>query len=735
MKTRSSAARSGLTSKREKSQLKFSSSAVYPFSGIVGQDEMKLALILNVIDPSIGGVLMMGHRGTGKTTVVRALAKLLPDIRAVPNCPYRCDPWDRKDLCAQCGQEIASGQKLQRQRAPVTVVDLPLGATEDRVCGTIDIERALNEGVKAFEPGLLARANRGFLYIDEVNLLDDHLVDLLLDVAATGVNTVERESISVQHPARFVLIGSGNPEEGELRPQLLDRFGVFVEVRTENDLQTRVKIVERREAFDRDPEAFCAVLSTQEEQLRRKISKARKNFRNVKVPRELLQRTAQLSAELSVDGHRGELTITRAARALAAFEARRSITADDVRRVAIMSLRHRLRRDALEETAASARVEQALEKVFPKAQRKRRRSRGDGDGGESDRSQNAGGRGAHHSAAAARHLAESPLGKLGGGRATALLPPAWHGKTPEFRLDQVPRMTRGQSKSARRHNGRKCVSHNDHSGRYSRAVTFKRAGSRVAVDATLRAEAGMGVGRQVSEWVSGAGCQVPVNHLVDTQHLTPGTRYPRLGTHYLEPDTRHPIPVGALRFKQFSRRSGKLFIFAIDASGSMALNRINRARSVLLGLLQRSYINRDRVAIIAFRDKTAEVLLSPSRSMLRAQRVLDSLRIGGGTPLSAGLACALELARRDSASGAGEIVLLLFTDGRANVPLKSIAIRDRLERWQIIQDELGSFGTQLRKAGVTTAIVETQNGFVSAGEARSLAKHLGVRYVEIKSFG
>ena len=251
----------------------------------------------------------MGHRGTGKSTAVRALADLLPEIRVVARCLYGCDPTNDRDLCDDCANLAASGAALSTTTKPVPVVDLPLGATEDRVCGTIDIERALNEGKKQFEPGLLARANRGFLYIDEVNLLDDHLVDILLDVSASGWNKVERESVSMEHPANFVLIGSGNPEEGELRPQLLDRFGLHAEVKTENYLGNRVAIVELREAFDRDSERFRSEFAKDQKELRKRISDARENFTRVKVGRPLLTRIAQFCAELKVDGHRGELTI------------------------------------------------------------------------------------------------------------------------------------------------------------------------------------------------------------------------------------------------------------------------------------------------------------------------------------------------------------------------------------------------------------------------------------------
>src|SRR5678816_4074916 len=261
----------------------------YPFTAIVGQEEMKLALLLNVVDRLIGGVLIMGHRGTGKSTAVRALADLLPEIEVVAGCPYNCDPED--DLCDQC-----RGSEITAKKIAVPVVELPLGATEDRVCGTIDIERALTQGKKAFDPGLLARANRGFLYIDEVNLLEDHLVDLLLDVAVTGWNKVERENISVEHPAKFVLIGSGNPEEGELRPQLLDRFGLHTEVRTENYLDNRISIIERRDAYDRNPREFCESYAAKDDKIREDILQARLNLRRVTVDKSVLTKIAQLCA-------------------------------------------------------------------------------------------------------------------------------------------------------------------------------------------------------------------------------------------------------------------------------------------------------------------------------------------------------------------------------------------------------------------------------------------------------
>jgi magnesium chelatase subunit I len=313
----------------------------------------------------IGGVMIMGHRGTGKSTAVRALADLLPPITRVKGCLYGCDPENRAELCADCSARLAAQSRLPRERSAVGVVDLPLGATEDRVCGTLDIERALTQGIKAFEPGLLARSHRGFLYIDEVNLLEDHLVDVLLDVAASGRNVVEREGISVAHPARFVLVGSGNPEEGELRPQLLDRFGFHAEIVTIADLDQRVEIVARREAFERNSSAFCAEIEPKQAQLRRRIARGRRLLDKVRMDHALLRRVAELCLLLRIDGHRGELTIARAARAVAAFEGKASVTANEVRRVAVLSLRHRLRKDPLESTDSGLRIEQALAKVFP----------------------------------------------------------------------------------------------------------------------------------------------------------------------------------------------------------------------------------------------------------------------------------------------------------------------------------------------------------------------------------
>jgi magnesium chelatase subunit I len=336
----------------------------FPFSAIVGQDEMKLAILIAAIDPRIGGVLVLGDRGTGKSTAVRALAALLPPMKAVLGCRYGCDPAEGQPCCEECAALKASGKAARTHLVPVPVVDLPLGATEDRVVGALDLERALSQGVKAFEPGLLARANRGFLYIDEVNLLEDHLVDLLIDVAASGENVVEREGLSVRHPARFVLIGSGNPEEGELRPQLLDRFGLSVEVRTPDDLASRVEVVKRRDAFERDPAGFGEQWKKEGDKTRRRVVAARARLDDVAVPDAARERAAQLCMALGTDGLRGDMTLIRAARALAALQGDASVGDAHFRQIAGPALRHRLRRNPLDDAGSSVRVERAVAELM-----------------------------------------------------------------------------------------------------------------------------------------------------------------------------------------------------------------------------------------------------------------------------------------------------------------------------------------------------------------------------------
>jgi len=337
---------------------------IFPFTAIVGQEEMKLALELNVIDPKIGGVMIMGDRGTGKSTTIRAIADLLPKIEIVKDDPFNSHPTDLELMSADVMNEYQNDTALDTEQIKIPMVDLPLGATEDRVCGTIDIEKALTEGVKAFEPGLLAKANRGILYVDEVNLLDDHLVDILLDSAASGWNTVEREGISIRHPARFVLVGSGNPEEGELRPQLLDRFGMHAEIRTVKDPILRVKIVEERTSFDLNPQDWLDKYETEQNALTEKIIAAQNLLSQVNLEYDLRVKISEVCSILDVDGLRGDIVTNRASKAYAALYGRDNVTVDDIEKVITLCLRHRLRKDPLETIDSGDKVNQVFKEIF-----------------------------------------------------------------------------------------------------------------------------------------------------------------------------------------------------------------------------------------------------------------------------------------------------------------------------------------------------------------------------------
>jgi magnesium chelatase subunit D len=665
---------------------------VYPFSAIVGQDEMKLALLLNVVDVSIGGALVMGERGTGKSTAVRSLAALLPQINVVRGCSYNCDPLLPDALCEDCRAALAAGVQLAREERPVPVIELPLGATEDRVAGAIDIERALSKGQKAFEPGLLARANRGFLYVDEVNLLEDHLVDLLLDAAATGLHQVEREGLSVTHPARFVLVGSGNPEEGDLRPQLLDRFGLSVEVRTENEPAQRVEIMKRCESFAADPANFLDRFAAAQSRLRRSIVKARKDLGRVQVSPELMRRIATLSSELRIYGHRGELTVMKAARALAVLEGRSRVSSNDVRRIAGMALRHRLRRDVLDGSRGSAQLEQALEQ-FSNAETPAMRTSVEPDSVESDDDPDNGGSvlaSASVNQSDRNGHRETPEGAIGADTINQPLAPLATDESAVGAITSFKSKTDRPSPTGRRRFHGPATAALPR-GRYSSSGVRKGLNPRVAVDATLRS----GLTRRTDG-------SPPANGALQ-------------------------IHARDLRYKQFSGKLGTLFILAVDASGSMAAGRIRQAEDALLKLFRYSYINRDSVALIAFRGRTAEILGGPGRNITGVTSALGSLRVGGGTPLSAGLAAALSLVERGKQ--AQRKILILFTDGGANV-----ALRDRNAQSstpEVIRAEVNCLAAELRRRGVNILVAAPRQEFSFGARVRALATDLGATVVSL----
>jgi magnesium chelatase subunit D len=577
-------------------------SSSYPFSAIVGQEDLKLALLLNAVSPEVGGVLVRGEKGTAKSTAVRALARLLPPIKVVAGCPYSCDPDSPNPECP-AGPHPEDPPAEER---PVRLVELPVGASTDRLAGTLDIEKALAEGRKAFEPGLLAAAHRGILYVDEVNLLSDHLVDLLLDVAAMGMNHVEREGVSVRHPSRFILVGTMNPEEGELRPQLLDRFGITVEVVGSPDPVERMEVVRRRLHHEADPEGFARKWSAADGELARLVGRARERLRETRVPESVLHKIAVLCTELGVDGLRGDIVTAKTALALAAWDGRGEVVLDDVRRTALLALSHRRRRGPFEQPGIEPEeLENALQ---------------DEPDPEPPEGPNGGGAPPREGdfTDTPRSGAEPSEARSGAGEKN-------HAATELFRPVRLEVPEKGWGGPL---------------GRRSRVVgeLGHPVGDReplgpprdVSVSATIRAAAPRQKGRD---------------------HTGPGMALRR-------EDLREKVREG---------REGNLILFVVDASGSMAARkRMSAVKGAVLSLLADAYQRRDKVGLVSFRGEDARILLPPTASVELAAPRLEELPTGGRTPLSAGLEKAAEiLARERLREGERRPLLVLLTDGRA----------------------------------------------------------------------
>lgn len=581
---------------------------VLPFTAIVGQERLKKALILNAINPALCGVLIRGERGTAKSTAVRALAEVLPDIEVVDGCPFNCHPTDPSLQCDECNRRFEAGEELPRRRRKTPVVELPLGATEDRIIGTIDIEKVLKEGVRALQPGLLAAANRGFLYIDEINLLDDHLVDVLLDAAAMGVNVIEREGVSFSHPARFVLVGTMNPQEGDLRPQILDRIGLQVDVETIDDPQQRMQIIRTVEEFQRDPAAFLRRHKDAQLKLRQRITNARRILNEVTVSDEMLRFAAQICIEAGVEGHRADILITRCAKTIAAFNARKSVTKDDIKQAAELVLPHRLRTDPLQpEETEQQRLQQAIEAAEHQQEDRQKQDNDEENGGDNNRSPPT--EHDHPSAGKSAKAQERVF------EACAVAAP-----NLEVRADRRVRFGRGRRAKTLAH----------FSGRYVRfRIPPPRCHSLdVAYDATLRA----------------AVCRKRSPH----------------------PDTED------IRVKVRQRRRSTSILILVDSSASMgAQNRMRLAKGLCLALLEDAYQKRDRVAFAAFSGSSARTLLPFSNSKSLARQRLNTLPTGGRTPLSSGLLLAYRLFKQELTKNRETIpVLVLVSDGCANVAVR-----------------------------------------------------------------
>ena len=578
---------------------------VFPFSAIVGQETLKTALLLNAVDSRVGGVLVRGEKGTAKSTAVRALAAVLPPIDVNEGCRFSCDPSDPGTWCSECRERREQGPIPKVQR-PARVVDLPVSATEDRLVGTLDLEHALKHGERAFEPGLLATANRAILYVDEVNLLDDHLVDTLLDAAAMGVNTVEREGVSISHPARFILVGTMNPEEGELRPQLLDRFGLCVDVESMREPEARVEIVRRRRDFEEDPRLFARTWGESELELMNLVKSARLRLPSTQISDELLYAIANLALTAGVDGHRADQVMARGAVALAAIDGRKEASLADVAVVAPLVLAHRMRRTLFDEPRLDS---IALAALVTKAL-----GVGEEGGEEQDSRQEPG-------------FGQTTIFEtVGAGRTHD----AANGESAAAQLDR-PLDDARRSMHGRRHES---VSSDQH-GRYIRSekASPNVTASDVALDATIRAVAASQAARSASS------------------------------------DLAISINPDELRQKVRTRKVGASIVFCVDASGSMgATNRMSAAKAAVLDLLVDAYQRRDRVSLVSFRGDGAEVVLAPTASVELANMKLKNLPTGGATPLAAGINCALEIVESERRRLPDVVPwVVLVTDGRGNV--------------------------------------------------------------------
>lgn len=665
----------------------------YPFSAIVGQEEMKLALLLNAVSPQIAGVLVQGEKGTAKSTAVRALQALLPSINVVEHCAFGCDPTDQGHLCQACAELLERDDVLPTQVRPVRLIELPLGATEDRVLGTLDLERAIKDGIRQFEPGLLAAAHRGILYIDEVNLLPDHLVDALLDAAATGVNVVEREGISFAHPARFLLIGTMNPEEGNLRPQLLDRFGLSVEVGGLRDPVQRTEVVKRRIAFETDAEAFCARWSTLEAALHSHIEEARRLLPQVEVNESILGLIAHICAEVDVEGLRADITIYKAATALAALEGRTQVIEQDVQCVAPMALAHRRRKQPFDQPGITAQeIESLMQEYRPSEQREQDKEGSsthshDPPAGGEEREQHAAGEGttqANNESTGEQEGPEQYIPPI----APIAMSPLTLKRTKASGVPEFKRSLPPVQQTARV--GAAVVQAR---GRIVGARQPRQKPSALALAPTLRSAALHQQRRRIE--------------------------------YAVQDESRVWLERWDIRESVREHKRGALILFAVDASGSMAARkRMATVKGAVLALLQRAYQERDQVGLLQFRGTKASLVLPPTNSTSRASQALASLPTGGRTPLAAGLRLArrtLQAAMvRDSLQ---QPVLVLVTDGRANVAESGATISP-------LEDAIVA-AHEVRAIGVTVVVIDTEEGPVRTGLTGQFAEALGGSCVEL----
>ncbi|WP_405911994.1 putative cobaltochelatase [Streptomyces sp. NBC_00963] len=655
-------------------------STPYPFTAVVGMDDLRLGLLLNAVSPAVGGVLVRGEKGTAKSTAVRALSALLPGVPVVSGCRFSCDPGAPDPACPDGPHEATDGVSRDAR-----MVELPVGASEDRLVGALDIERALADGVKAFEPGLLADAHRGILYVDEVNLLHDHLVDLLLDAAAMGASYVEREGVSVRHAARFLLVGTMNPEEGELRPQLLDRFGLTVEVAASRDPDQRVEVVRRRLAYDDDPAGFAARWADEESELRARIVAARALLPTVRLGDPALRQIAATCAAFEVDGMRADIVMARTATALAAWAGRPDVTADDVRRAALLALPHRRRRNPFD---APGLDEDKLDDTL-------RESAGDGDG---------------HDGGDDDPGPDGPDGGGGGG-----LPPQRDGDGgPGDTPQQQEPAADGSDTPAQQQPGEGAPAAPGGGGEQAAAKAAEPFRTRMLSVPGLGDGAAGRRSRARTEHGRTTGSRRPQGaltklHLAATvQAAAPHQR--------ARGRSGRGLVVRRDDLRQATRegREGNLVLFVVDASGSMAARqRMSAVKGAVLSLLLDAYQRRDKVGLVTFRGKDAEIALPPTSSVDAAAARLDTLPTGGRTPVAAGLLKAHEVLRVERMRDPSRRPLLVVvTDGRATGGPDPVALAARAARLHEAE-------------GVASVVVDCETGPVRLGLAGELAQQLG----------
>ncbi len=687
---------------------------VFPFTALVGQDFLKIALIANAVHPGIMGVLIRGQKGTAKSTAARALAELLPPIKVVKGCPYGCDP-DAPPyrLCDDCRKMKESGKDMEVEHARAPFVTLPVNATEDSLVGSIDFEHAIKSGDRRFQPGVLANVHRGILYVDEVNLLDDHLVDLLLDVAASGINIVEREGVSYTHPSEFILVGTMNPEEGDLRPQFLDRFGLCVQVESLEDTARRVEVLKRRMAFENKPADFVKEWKRAEDEERERIAQAMRRYDSVNLDREQYDEIARICGEAGVAGHRADIIIERTARAVAAYMGKTFVEERDIRLAAYLALPHRARNAVRDEE--QSRDEKGRSDDQDDADQQPEEQREEDEQAQEEEQQMSGGgdeenveqgEGADAEQEAQVQAAESDAAEGLRDQPDEVSTPSEVSKEEVFEIgDFVPVGTgdlrhqkdnRSRSLSGRRHRSRS----ERKSGRYVRA-TMQRASDDLALDATLRAAAP-----------------------------------------YQKRRPKGPLSIsiepGDIREKIRERKTATLLVFVVDASGSMGTKLMTETKGAIMYLLLEAYQKRDRVCMVAFKGDGSEMLLPPTDSIELAKKKLEELPTGGKTPLCAGLLQGYEVIRSSSKRNPDLLPLMvLITDGRANVGVDPRKSYEGVFHHRLYEELYAVADAMQAEQHIRSLVIDAEEKRMGAfGKAEKLAERMGAKYLvldEIRS--